>query len=201
MPVFAQAIFNVVHRAAHPLAGGAALPETDGQRHFRKLGAHAQQRRAPHPEHRTRPADGDGTRHARDVAGAHRRRQRRADRLKRRHGAVRSVLLAKHASDRCFDGIGELADLQKAGPHTEQQPHADDADHGWDAPDKMVDRIVHGRNGFDHGSFHTSEKSTSAAGCFPANIVVILSHLCSSVNFSRRRRDFFIFSDSNVTNQ
>ena len=43
--------------------------------------------------------------------------------------------------------------------------------------------------------------SRNADGCFPANIVVILSHLCSSVNFSRRRRDFFIFSDSNVTNQ
>ena len=150
LPALPQAVFNIVHGAAHQLPVFVPLPEMDGQRHLRKLGAHAQQRRAPHPEHGTRPADGDGTRHARDVAGAHRRRQCGADGLERGHGAVRGILFAEHPANGGADGVGEFADLQKAGPHTEQQTHADDAHHGRDPPDKAVDRLIDGRNGFDH---------------------------------------------------
>ncbi len=40
--------FDVVHRAADPLAGGAALSKMYSERDLRKFGAHTQQRRAPH---------------------------------------------------------------------------------------------------------------------------------------------------------
>ena len=40
--------------------------------------------------------------------------------------------------------------MQKACPHTEQQAHADDADHRRDAPDKAVDRLIDGCDGFEH---------------------------------------------------
>ena len=150
LPAVAKAVFNIVHRAAHPLAGIAALPEMHGQRHLGKLGAHAQQRRAPHPEHGTRAADGDSARHTGNVAGAHRARQRGAHRLKRGHGTVRSIPLAEHPSHGGADGVGEFADLQKARADTEQQPHANDAHHGGDAPDKAVHRLIDGGNGLDH---------------------------------------------------
>ena len=45
-------------------------------------------------------------------------------------------------------GIRKFADLQKACPHAEQQPHANDAHHGRDTPDKVVDCLVDSRNRF-----------------------------------------------------
>ena len=144
LPVLAQTVFDVVHRAADPLAGGAALPKMYSERDLRKFGAHTQQRGAPHPEHCARPADGDSARNARNVARAHRACQRRADGLERRHRTIRGILFAEHTPDGGFDRIREFADLQKARPHTEQQPHADDAHHRRDAPHKVVDRLIDG---------------------------------------------------------
>ena len=118
----AQTVFDVVHRAADPLAGGAALPKMYSERDLRKFGAHTQQRRAPHPEHCARPADGDSARNARNVARAHRACQRRADGLERRHRTVRGILFAEHTPD---------------GAH-----------HRRDAPHKVVDRLIDGCNYF-----------------------------------------------------
>ena len=56
LPALAQTVLDVIHGAAHPLAGLTALTEMHGQGHLGKLGAHAQQRGAPHPEHGTRAA-------------------------------------------------------------------------------------------------------------------------------------------------
>ena len=150
LPMLAQAVFNVVHGAAYPFAGLAALTVIHRQRDFGELGAHAQQGRAPHPEHRTRAADGNGTCHTGDVAGAHGARQCGAHRLKRRHGTIGSILFAEHASDGSFDGVGKFADLQKARAHAQEQAHADDAHHGRHAPDELVDRMIDGRDRFDH---------------------------------------------------
>ena len=138
LPAFAQTVLDVIHGAAHPLAGLTALTEMHGQGHLGKLGAHAQQRGAPHPEH--------GTRAAGDVAGAHGAGQCGAHRLEGGHGTVRSVLFAEHASDGGFDGVREFADLQKAGAHAQQQTHTNDAHHGGHAPDKVVDRRIDGRD-------------------------------------------------------
>ena len=121
-----------------------------GQRHFGEFGTHAQQSRAPHPEHRARPADGDRARHAGDIAGADGSGQRRTHCLERSHRAVGGILFAEDAANGRFDGIGEFPELQKACPHTEQQAHADDADHRRDAPDKAVDRLIDGCDGFEH---------------------------------------------------
>ena len=55
LPPAAEAVFNIVHGAAHQLAVFVPLAEMHSQRHFGELGTHAQQSRAPHPEHRTRP--------------------------------------------------------------------------------------------------------------------------------------------------
>ena len=119
-----------------------------GERDLRKFGAHTQQRGAPHPEHCARPADGDSARNARNVARAHRACQRCADGLERRHRTVRGILFAEHTPDGGFDRIREFADLQKARPHTEQQPHADDAHHRRYAPHKVVDRLIDACNCF-----------------------------------------------------
>ena len=164
------------------------------QRHLGELGAHPQQSRAPHPEYRARPADGDRARHAGDVAGADGRSQRGADRLKRRHCAVGGVLPAEDASDGGADGIGEFPDLQKAGPHAEQQAHADDADHRRDAPNEAVDRLIDGCDGFEHDSLRLSLEAVFVSGvqCLRKRLPDfnttkdILSHSTRSVNLFLR---------------
>ena len=150
VPVFFKTIFYIIHRSADKISLGVSFTKMYGKGNFSKFGTHAKDSRDPHPEDSTGTADGDGTRHACNVAGAYGARQCGAHRLKRRHGTIGSILFAEHASDGSFDGVGEFADLQKAGPHTEQQTHADDAHHGRDPPDKAVDRLIDGRNGFDH---------------------------------------------------
>ena len=150
LPVLTQTVFNVVHRAADPFPGRVFLPKVHRQRDLCKFGTHTQQRRTPHPEHSSRTADGNGARYARNVTGAHRARQRRAYRLKRRHRAIRGILFAEHPPDGRFDDIRKFADLQKACPHAEKQPYADDAHHGGDAPHKIIDSLIDRRNRLNH---------------------------------------------------
>ena len=150
MPLFPQAVFDVIHRTANPVPFRVSFPEMDRQGHLSKLGAHSQQRAAPHPEHRTGAADGNGTRHTRDVAGAHGAGQRGAHRLKGGHGAIGSVFFAEHSSNGDLDGVGKFADLQKARANAQEQAYADDAHHGGHAPDELVDRLIDGRDRFNH---------------------------------------------------
>ena len=114
LPVPTEAVFNVIHRPADPLAGLAALTKMHRQRNFRKLCAHTEQCGTPHPEYCARAAYRNSARHTGNVARAHCAGQRRAYSLKRRHGTVRSIFFAEHAPCRGAHGIGEFADLQKA---------------------------------------------------------------------------------------
>ena len=60
----------------------------DRQRNLAVLGYHAQQGGDPHPENSAGAADGDGARHAGNVAGADGGRQGGADCLERGNGAL-----------------------------------------------------------------------------------------------------------------
>lgn len=88
-----QAIFEIVHGAAHPFTPAVSFPVMDRQHHFRVLGHHPEKGGHPHPEDRARAADGDGGGHPHDVAHAERSRQRRRYRLKGRNGPRVPVLL------------------------------------------------------------------------------------------------------------
>ena len=123
-----------------------------GQRHLGKLGAHAQQGAHPHPEYRARPPDGDGAGHARDVARAHRGRQRRAHGLEGGHGPVLRGFFLEHAPQRGPDGQREFANLQEAGTQAQVQSHTENAHHGRNAPHEIVDRLVDGRNEVQNGN-------------------------------------------------
>ena len=150
LPLGAKAVLHIVHGASDQLTVLVPLPEMNGQRDFGELGAHAKQCRAPHPEDCARAADGNCAGDAGDVAGTDRCRQRGTDSLKRRHRTIRSILLAENASDGRFDGIRKFTDLQKMCPHTEQQAHADDADHRRDAPDEIIDGLIDRCDRLDH---------------------------------------------------
>ena len=109
-----------------------------------KFGTHAEKSRAPHP------AQGDSSRHTRDIAGANGRGQSRTDRLERRHRAVRGALLMKKLAQGNLEGIAEFAKLNEMGPEGQIQTDADDTDHSRDTPDKAVDGAVDAFDRFQH---------------------------------------------------
>ena len=147
-PLFTQTVLDVIHGAAHPVALGIALPVVDCQGHFRELGAHAQQSGNPHPEHGTRAADGNGARHAGDVAGTDSGRQSGTDRLERCQGTVSSFLLLEHTAHGILQSVAKFTDLQETGTHCQIQANTDDTGHCRNAPDKAVQGIVDICNNF-----------------------------------------------------
>ena len=129
---------------------GGVYWELDCQGNFRKFGTHSKYCRNPHPENSTRTTNCDRTGNSGNISRSYRCRKRRTHCLERSHRAVGGILFAEDAANDRFDGIGEFPELQKACPHTEQQPHADDAHHGGNAPDKVVDCLVDSRDRLQH---------------------------------------------------
>ena len=114
----------------------------NGQHDFGELGAHAQQGGDPHPEHSAGAADGDGAGHACDVARADGGGQSGADSLEGGQSAVRGLFLSEHAADGGADGVAEFAHLDKAGTDAQIQADTDNAGHGGNAPDEIVQDLV-----------------------------------------------------------
>ena len=112
------------------------------QRHFGKLGTHAQNGGDPHPEYSAGAADGDSASHAGDVARANRCGQRGANRLEGSQRAFSGFFLFEQPTQRVFHGVAELAKGQEAGADRQIQANAKDADHGGNAPDKVVQNLV-----------------------------------------------------------
>ena len=116
-PFFAEAVLDVVHRPADKISFVVLFPIMNGEDDFCVFGAHAKQGGNPHPEDRTRTADGDGSCHAGDIAGADCSRKCSCERLYRRK---RSLFIGgfsvKKLSDRVFHDRSKFAELQKAKP-------------------------------------------------------------------------------------
>ena len=111
LPVLAEAVFNVIHRAADPVALGVTFPVLDGERDLGILDDHAEQRREPQPEHCAVAAEGDGLRGADDVASADRRGQRRGNGLQWGDGARAGLLLLEHLADRVLHRVAKAREL------------------------------------------------------------------------------------------
>ena len=88
----------------------------------------------PHPEHRAGAAEGDGRRHAHDVAGAHASGQGDAERLERRD-ALRALLLGEEGLEHQL----EPADLHEPRPEREIQPGGDQQHDQPGIPDDIID--------------------------------------------------------------
>ena len=140
-PGLAQAAGDVVHGAAHDLAALVARAVCHRQRDLAELDDHAGQRGEPQPEDRARAARGHRKRHAHDVAGAERCRERGAHRLEGRDGAL-PRLGRVGALEECLGGVAhdhvEAREHDAAGD--DEQEHAGPEhqhDHG-DAPQHVV---------------------------------------------------------------
>ena len=145
-PALADAVFDVVHRAAVIDAVFVLHTVLHGQHDLGILGDHAEEGRNPHPEHRAGAARKDGARDAGDVAGADRAGQGRRHGLKRRdvRAVVFGLFFLKQRPDRVFENPPEVRNLQPvdadrqidAGSHQQQEHQR--------PPRKAVDRTVDG---------------------------------------------------------
>ena len=112
LPALAEAVLDVVHRAADPVALRVALTVLDCEQNFGVLDHHAKQGSQPEPEDGAVAAEGDGLGGTNDVAGADRSRQRRGDSLHRRDCAFACLLFLEHFTQCVLHHVAELRELK-----------------------------------------------------------------------------------------
>ena len=94
--------FDVIHRAADPIAVFVFFSEMNCKGDFGKFGAHAKQCRDPHPEDRSGTADGDGAGDAGNITRAYSSSQSGAQRLERRRGAISRFFFVQRSANGVF---------------------------------------------------------------------------------------------------
>ena len=144
LPLRAEAIFNIVHRAAAPVALFVALAIFDSQRYLGELRHHAKQCREPHPEHRTGAAENDGACDARDVARADGGGKCRGYGLQGRNFTVARLALLEDLANGVFPPVADLGKLDKAHGDAQVNARADEQCQHHRPPDKAVYRFIDG---------------------------------------------------------
>ena len=142
VPILAQAVLDIVHRAADPVAVLVALTEPDGEDDFGEFGAHADESGDPQPEDRAGAAERNGRDDAGDVAGADGRRQGGGDCLEGSDFALTGRMALEDPAQRVAHRIAEPAELDESGHDAEDQPCADQEDEHGDAPHDAVDGVI-----------------------------------------------------------
>ena len=150
LPLRAETIFNIVHRAAAPVALFVALAIFDSQRYLGELRHHAKQCREPHPEHRAGAAENDGACDARDVARADGGGKCRGYGLQGRNFTVARLALLEDLANGIFPPVADLGKLDKAHGDAQVNARADEQCQHHRPPDKAVYRFIDG-----YKLFHT----------------------------------------------
>ena len=146
LPVLAEAVLDVIHGAADPVAVLVAFTEPDGQQDLGVLGRHADQGGDPQPEHGTRAAQRDGGGDTGDVTGTDGTSQRRTHGLEGRHFAFLGFGLGEDLAQGVLHGVAELTELHAEGPDGQQDTGTHQEDEHGDAPHDAVDGTVDGLN-------------------------------------------------------
>ncbi|MNM88931.1 hypothetical protein D3C81_1011540 [compost metagenome] len=136
-PARTQPLLHVIGRPATELAIFVTDLEQLRQGRLDEAGGHSHQGDHPHPEHRARPAEGDGHRDPGHIAGADPCRQRSAERLKRGNAGLVGIATAlQHA-----EGMAEMEELDQTETDgevktaTNQQPDQDLS------PDQAIEKV------------------------------------------------------------
>ena len=117
-PLLTESLFNIIHRAAHPLAFFVFSAEIYAERIFGKARHHTEQSRNPHPKYRTRSAGGNSGGYAYNVARAYRCGKSRCKCLKLRYGffvlGFCYLAVFKNCGNRIFNCVAKTAYLKKS---------------------------------------------------------------------------------------
>ena len=152
-----NAVNEVVHGTARPLAVLVLSAEVDAKDVLGIVGHHAEECGNPHPEHGTGTADADRGGNACDITRTDRCGKRRAKRLERGDRAlfltVRDDVLLEKASERVLKPHRNMRHLEEFRQGGCQNARTDEQDQAEHAPNDTVDLAV---NGFDrmHDFFH-----------------------------------------------
>ena len=133
-----EAVLDIVHRAADPVALVVALTVFDGESDLGKLGAHTDQCGKPHPENGARSADYDCAGDAGDVSCSDGSRQCGGEGLQRRYFTLAGSLLCEHLAEGVLHGMTEFAELQEAGADAENNADAYQQAQHYRAPCNVV---------------------------------------------------------------
>ncbi|MNQ83551.1 hypothetical protein D3C85_986350 [compost metagenome] len=139
-PALTEAMENVEGRAAAVSAIGLTALVQLRQRTLEEAGGHAQQGHQPHPEHRPRATQGNGHRHAGDVAGSDATGNRQHQGLE---GAELALLALKGLGEDA-EHAAEVAHLDEARGDREVEAETDQGDDKDLAPEQVVEEIEHG---------------------------------------------------------
>ena len=118
VPFFIQSVLDIIHRAAYQISLCIGLAKVYSKRYLGELGAHAEQRRYPHPEYRTGTANGDSTCHTCHITGTNGSCESGTYRLERCQGSIGGFFFLHHTPQCHLHGVGEFADLKKTRPDT-----------------------------------------------------------------------------------
>ena len=146
LPVLAQAVLDVVHGAAHPVAVLVPLTELHGQGNLGVLGTHTDEGSDPQPEDGAGAAQGDGGGDTGDVAGAHGACQGGGHGLEGGHLTLAGCGFVEDLADGVLHGVAELAELHATGAQGHQDARAHQQDQHGNAPYESVDRTVNAFN-------------------------------------------------------
>ena len=146
LPVLAQAVLDVVHGAAHPVAVLVPLTELHGQGNFGVLGTHTDEGSDPQPEDGARAAQGDSGGDTSNVAGAHGAGQGGGHGLEGGHLTLAGCGFVEDLADGVLHGVAELAELHATGAQGHQDARAHQQDQHGNAPYESVDRTVNAFN-------------------------------------------------------
>ena len=159
--VASQAILQIVHSTAAPFTIFVLPAEIDAQYIFGVIGHHAENGNNPHPENRARPASGNGSRHAGDIAGANGGRQGGAEALELADGFILfgsvggDVLIGKDAADGVLHPVAELGHLKRLGQKGHQDAGAHQHNQHGHTPNETVDSAVYLCDGLNQ-VFHST---------------------------------------------
>ena len=151
-----QALFDVIHGAAHPLALLVAFTIQKAQHDLAVFGGHAHEGGHPHPEDGAQAAGHHRGGYAHDVAAAHAGGQGGAQRLEGGDaaGILLAVLFAPDGLPQGFlDDVAEVAHLHRPGHDGIKHAHAQQYEHEPIAPEFVVDEFQGGLQLIQHGSF------------------------------------------------
>ena len=121
-PALTQAVLNVIHRSADPVALVVALAVTDCEDNLRVLGGHAEECGDPHPEDSSGAACCDSACDTCDISGADCCRESGGHSLERCNFTVAGLLLLEDFSEGVLHRISEAGELDEA--HTDAQEDA-----------------------------------------------------------------------------
>jgi hypothetical protein len=141
-PALAEAVLDVVHRAAYPVAFDVLLTIVNCEKYLGVLCAHSENSGEPHPEYSTRAACEDSACNTGDITGTYSGRQRCGYSLERSYLTFSSILLLENLTKCVLHGESKPCELDESHADTKIDTAANQKNEHYRSPDETVNGII-----------------------------------------------------------